>query len=152
MPPDDDTPPPRTGTPGPRPGPDPATRRRDALAFALLLGMFAVGALIEADAGGASLFGVEGPQCPSKLVLPDHGCPGCGLTRATAMLLDGDATGATRLHPGAWLVVVLGAIGTLLRGALLLSPEKSEWIRRRLRTGRVLFLGGLLAVWLARLI
>ena len=61
------------------------SRRRDGLALALLLGMFSAGAPIEADASGARLFGVEGPECPSRLVLPDHGCPGCGLTRATTM-------------------------------------------------------------------
>ncbi|MEE2939333.1 MAG: DUF2752 domain-containing protein [Planctomycetota bacterium] len=135
----------------PEPRPGGTTRRRDALALALLLGMFAAGALMEADATSAKLFGVEGPECPSRLVLPDHGCPGCGLTRATAMLLDGDAAGATRLHPGAWLVVLLGAAGTLLRAVLLVSPRNDEWIHRRLRSGRVLFLVGLLAIWLARL-
>ena len=130
-------------------GVEPPAQR--ALALALLLGMFAAGALIEADANGARLFGVEGPECPSRLVLPDHGCPGCGLTRATAMILDGDTAGATRLHPGAWLVVVLGAAGTLMRAALLVSPRKSDWIHRQLRNGRLLFLGGLPAIWLARL-
>ena len=143
---------------GPKPPPLPSkprsrgtSRRGDGLALALLLGMFAAGALVEADASGARLFGVEGPECPSRLVLPDHGCPGCGLTRATAMLLDGDATGATQLHPGAWLVVMLGGAGTLFRAALLMFPRKSDWIHRQLRSGRVLFLLGLLAIWLARL-
>lgn len=141
----------RQHEPPSRPRSGAASRRRNAFALALLLGMFAAGALIEADAGGARLFGVEGPECPSRLVLPDHGCPGCGLTRATAMILDGDTAGATRLHPGAWLVVVLGAAGTLMRAALLVSPRKSDWIHRQLRNGRLLFLGGLLAIWLARL-
>lgn len=116
------------------------------------MGLFVVGSLVDASPERATLFGVEGPPCPSKLLLPDHGCPGCGLTRATALLLDGEAEAATRLHPGAWLVVVLAALGTLLRALLLGFPEKSDWIHRQLRTGRVLFLAGLLAVWVARLL
>lgn len=139
-----------TGDPGD--APTPGARRRSALALALLLGMFAVGALMEGSPEGATLFGVEGPPCPSRLVLPGVGCPGCGLTRATAMFLDGDPGGATRVHPGVWLVVVLGAAGTLLRAAIVLAPRKSAWTLRPLRSGRVLFLGGLLAIWLARLL
>lgn len=128
------------------------SRRSNALALALLVGMFAVGALIEADPNSARLFGVEGPMCPSRLVLPDRGCPGCGLTRATAMILDGNTADATRLHPGAWLVVVLGAAGALMRAVLLVSSQQSDWIHRQLRHGRILFLVGLLAIWLARFV
>ena len=51
------------------------SRRSNALALALLVGMFAVGALIEADPNSARLFGVEGPMCPSRLVLPVQGQP-----------------------------------------------------------------------------
>lgn len=126
------------------------SRRSNALALALLVGMFAVGALIEADPHSARLFGVEGPTCPSRLVLPDHGCPGCGLTRATAMILGGDTASATRLNPGAWLVVVLGTAGTLMRVVLLVSPQQSDWIHPQLRRGRFLFLVGLMVIWLAR--
>ena len=141
----------RPPQPPSRPRSGGSSQRRNALALALLLGMFAAGALIEADASSARFIGVEDPECPSRLVLPDHGCPGCGLTRATAMILDGDTAAATRLHPGAWLVVVLGAAGTLMRAALLASPGKSEWIHRQQCHGKLLFLGGLLAIWPARL-
>ena len=113
--------------------------------------MFAAGALIEADASRARFIGVEGPECPSRLVLPDHGCPGYGLMRAMAMILDGDTAAPTRLHPEAWLVVVLGPAGTLMRAALLAPPGKSEWIHRQLCHGRLLFPGRLLAIWPARL-
>lgn len=128
-----------------------SARAASVVPFTLLVGVLVVGALVNATPEGAWLFGVEGPRCPSTWVV-DAGCPGCGLTRGTALLLDGDFEVATRVHPGAWLVVALAAAGALVHGLVLVKGEKSAWTDRLLRTGRVVFGVGLLLAWLARLV
>ena len=77
----------------------------------------------------------EFPLCPSAgmLGLP---CPGCGLTRATLLLLQGEVRAALALHP---LVIPLapiyfGALGVLLvelvRGPVP-TPHTRPWLGRR---------------------
>lgn len=124
-------------------------RSRSVAPFVLLLGLFVVGALVEATPERATLFGVEGPVCPSRWLLGSSGCPGCGLTRGTALWLDGDFAASWSIHPAASLVVVLGGLGALLHAWVLLRGVRFEWIDRALRSGRYLFLAGLLASWLA---
>jgi len=88
----------------------------------------------------------EFPLCPSAgmLGLP---CPGCGLTRATLLLLQGDVLGALALHP---LVIplapiYLGALAVLLvefvRGPTPTLRTKT-WLGRRW----VSMFGGMLLV------
>ncbi|MEM1450866.1 MAG: DUF2752 domain-containing protein [Planctomycetota bacterium] len=126
-------------------------RRRSALVLFLLLGLFAVAALVEASPERATLAGIEGPPCPSTYVLGDVGCPGCGLTRATAMLLDGEFGSATNLQPAAWLVLALAAVAAMVHARIAVTGRTTAWNGRVLRSARVVLLGGLLLVWLARL-
>jgi len=126
-------------------------RSASLLPFVLLTGVLLVGLAVDATASSAHLFGLEGPKCPSTYVLGATGCPGCGLTRSTALILHGQFATASRLQPAAWVVVVLAAAGSLLHGFVLVTGEKTAWIDRLLRTGRVLFVAGLLLAWLVRL-
>jgi hypothetical protein len=126
-------------------------RAASALPFALCAGLLVVGALVDATPESASLFGLEGPECPSTHLIGDVGCPGCGLTRGTALLLDGELGAATRLQPAAWVVVALASLGALLHGAVLATGRKSAWIDRLLRSGRVVLVAGLLLAWFLRL-
>lgn len=125
--------------------------RRGALVpLALLILLFVVGTAIEASPERATLLGFEGPTCPSRWILPDRGCPGCGLTRATALTLDGDLQAAWGVNP-AGLVVVLFALGALLvHASILVRGKKNAWTFRLLRSGRVLFAACVLAAWLLR--
>ncbi|MDQ1639408.1 MAG: hypothetical protein QOF62_2747 [Pyrinomonadaceae bacterium] len=82
-------------------------------------------------------------------------CPGCGLSRATVLLLKGDLAGSFRFH--AFAPIFLFAIGALILSVLLprsiLQPAiaRAELIERK--TGlTVLILGGLILYWLARLL
>ncbi|HBB88870.1 MAG TPA: hypothetical protein DC047_14775 [Blastocatellia bacterium] len=82
-------------------------------------------------------------------------CPGCGLSRATMLLLKGDLAGSFRFH--AFAPIFLFAISTLILSVLLprsiLQPAiaRAELIERK--TGlAALILGGLIIYWLARLI
>jgi hypothetical protein len=82
-------------------------------------------------------------------------CPGCGLSRATLLLLKGDLSGSLRFH--AFAPVFLFAIFALILSVLLpksiLQPAiaRAELIERK--TGlTVLILGSLILYWLARLL
>lgn len=143
---DDDRP---AGGPG-----APDTTRRSARADALLraailAGFLAAAWLAEGSPGRATLFGVEGPECPSRLVFPERGCPGCGLTRASAMALDGEVAASLALHPGGLVLVVCAAAALALHVHTLTSGRKSAWTLRLLRSGRVLLLVAILAGWIA---
>lgn len=138
------------GSPPPS-GSGPGSARGDAaLRAAILAGFLAVVWLASGSPERATLFGVEGPACPSRLLLPERGCPGCGLTRASAMALDGDWRASLALHPGG-LVLITFALGALLLHSLtLVRGEKSAWTVRLLRSGRVVLAGAILAAWIAR--
>jgi hypothetical protein len=77
----------------------------------------------------------EFPLCPSAGVL-GLPCPGCGLTRATLLLLHGDVARALALHP---LVIPLAPIYLGALGALLLELVRGPtatvrtlpWVARR---------------------
>lgn len=126
-------------------------RRKSCFSLLVLGLMFAIGALVVATPQSATLFGINGPTCPSRWILPDHGCPGCGLTRGTALILDGEFRAANAVQPAAWLVVLLGAAAAALHAVGMVRPKNYAWIARLLSIGRVVFLIGLLTIWLVRL-
>ncbi|MEO0660896.1 MAG: DUF2752 domain-containing protein [Planctomycetota bacterium] len=130
--------------------PDPKPQRPSALPLALLVGALTALALADASPEQATLFGVEGPRCPSRWVFPHHGCPGCGLTRASALVLDGEWRTAWGVHPAGFALVGLGLGAVVLHLGALVRGEKTEWTFRLLRGGRVLFLVAVVAAWLAR--
>lgn len=77
---------------------------RERLVSGLLLGFFAAQVLLVR-------LGLPSWRCPFYMVF-HRPCPGCGLSRAMAALLQGDVATAMRLHPFAPL---------FLAGALLLA-------------------------------
>jgi hypothetical protein len=106
-------------------------------------------------AGSAFVF-VGPPLCPTALFFGIP-CPGCGLTRATLALLQGDVAAAHHFHP---LVFVLApvfafAIGVSLldyvRGGAASAPVVMSWLSVRARYRAAWGLLALtLAVWGAR--
>jgi hypothetical protein len=93
------------------------------------------------------------PMCPIAIVT-GHPCPGCGLTRATMALLDGDLQEAMRLHPLAPLVSPLVA-GVVAWGAIAYVVV-GRWPAMRGRAAARMAAAGialwvvLFAVWIAR--
>jgi predicted metal-binding membrane protein len=82
-------------------------------------------------------------------------CPGCGLTRACMLLLQGDVHAAVRFHAFAPIFIVL--ISAMMIATFLPKTftepliHKAEILERR--TGlTILILGGLILYWLARLL
>lgn len=112
----------------------------------------ALGVAIRADAQTATLFGIAGPSCPVGTTLGAAFCPGCGLTRSTAMVMQGDWAAATAVNPAGWLVVALCAAGALVYGDIALRGRRNPGHRRLLRAGRVIFLLGVATAWLTRMV
>jgi len=111
-------------------------------------------------ASAAVLFGIASwtdfPMCPiaGSLGIP---CPGCGLTRATLALLQGDWHGALHFHPLVWLLLplFLGFIGIasweLIRDpARQRSPSRFNWTGRGTTSVAIVVILLTLGVWLAR--
>lgn len=101
-----------------------------------------------------TFFRFPGWPCPffHALGIP---CPGCGLTRATLFLIEGQWKQSLLMHAFAPLVVV----GLLLMAFCTVAPRQhaerlatgTEAIERR--TGlTILIIGGLILYWLARLL
>jgi hypothetical protein len=82
-------------------------------------------------------------------------CPGCGLSRATMLLLKGDLSGSIRFHAFApiFLFAIVALILSLILPKSIIQPAiaRAELIERK--TGvTVLILGSLILYWLARLL
>jgi hypothetical protein len=82
-------------------------------------------------------------------------CPGCGLSRATMLLLKGNLSGSLRFHAFApvFLFAIVALILSILLPKSILQPAiaRAELIERK--TGlTVLILGSLILYWLARLL
>jgi hypothetical protein len=116
----------------------------------LALAMFASGTFL------LFLFatGVGGWPCPF-LHATGIPCPGCGLTRATLLLLSGDLRGSLAFHAFA----PIATVGLLLVGSAGVLPERprQRWIEiltnLEHKTGIVLILlVGLILYWVGRLV
>ncbi len=92
-------------------------------------------------------------QCPLKATL-GVACPGCGLTRAVVLLVEGKWLAAMQLH--AFAPVGLG-IGLLLATGILLPARARGTVARHIatiekRSGIMLWLiFGLIVYWMGRL-
>lgn len=103
---------------------------------------------------GLTAMGLEGWPCPFYKAT-GWPCPGCGLGRASVMMLKGDWRNGLRWHAFA---PVLLLVLTVLAGGLIL-PGRSKaalrkricWLEKELYLGAVL-LFGLIAYWLLRLV
>ena len=139
--------------PGPDRGGTPRNRRHHLVWLTIFLGVVVVGLLVEVSAERAHFHGVEGSQCLIRGVLGDEACPGCGLTRGTAFVLQGAWGSAWRIHPGGFVIALLCVGGVLWHGAALARrvPDSSRgihwspWVR-----GAILL--GVILPWLWRLV
>jgi hypothetical protein len=96
--------------------------------------------------------GLSGPGCPLGDALGSSACPGCGLTRSTALALHGDWVAALSLHAGGFVVVLACLAGIALHGHVLATRRRSPRHDALLRFGRFAFALGILGAWAARLV
>lgn len=114
-----------------------AARRRRLLGAVAMLaicsGTIAVGARVQVSVERAHWHSVEGPKCLIRGILGDGACPGCGLTRATALVLQGRTREAWEIHGGGFVVAFLCAAGI---------PFQADILRRGGRVTRAHILAG----------
>lgn len=121
-----------------------------ALAMVPPLALLGLAATATVSREAATWLGVRGPFCPLGWLCGDLACPGCGLTRATAMVAQGRFGEAFAMHPGGFAIValslglVLVQLDVLRRGAI--SGAHLRWRSR----GRWALLVGILLGWAAR--
>ena len=118
--------------------------------LAICLGVVTVGLLVEVSPERAHLRGVEGPFCLVRGLLGDHACPGCGLTRATALVLQGHCSAAAALHEGGFLVALLAVAGIIVQLDQLSRGEPRRGHRLAARLAGGALLAAVLLPWLAR--
>ena len=133
--------------PPPIDGRSPRRTRRHHLGWlTIFLGVLIVGSTVKVSSEEAHFHGVEGPQCLIRGVLGEEACPGCGLTRGTAFVLQGSWGSAWRIHPGGFVIALLCVGGVLWHGASLARwvPDSSRefhwspWIRAAILLGVLL--------------
>lgn len=131
---------------------DPRAVRRAAL-WSLVIPSLVLGlaALATVDSNHASWFGLEGPQCLVNRLLGPHVCPGCGLTRSTALAVQGRFAEAAALHAGG-IAVALLCVGALAIHLDVVRRGRALDAHLALRSlGRWLLLGAVLGAWAWRL-
>jgi hypothetical protein len=102
----------------------------------------------------ATALHLPGMQCPFQR-LTGIPCPGCGLSRACAAMITGDANHSLRMH--AFALPVLIGVALLLLAATLPTPARAKlgdaFARLERTTGvTFLLLTALLVYWLGRLL
>ncbi|MHC4952909.1 MAG: DUF2752 domain-containing protein [Planctomycetota bacterium] len=133
------------------PGASPRALRRSWFALPLLLLPLLVGSVADADEHKASVLGLEAAPCLLRSVAGEHVCPGCGLSRGTALAVHGEIGRSWSVHPAGVLVAVLCALGALIHLHILLARRRAWLHDRLLRQGYRIFVVGILAAWLVRL-
>lgn len=131
--------------------PLPAKTRRNALLAVIPHAVVLVlAATATASPQAATWFGLRGPICPTGYFLGEHLCPGCGLTRGTAMAVQGKWHDALTVNPGGFVIagLCIAAIALHLdvwRRGLVLDGH----LRLRI-LGRWILLVGILLTWAVR--
>jgi len=126
-------------------------RRVHWIWLVLLMVPLVVAPFMEVSPERATLLGVEGPICPSRLVT-DAGCPGCGLTRGTALVIQGRIPEALSLQPVALMVVAFSGLGVILRGDILWRNRMTSLHAALLAAAHRVFVVAVFAVWIGRLL
>jgi len=125
---------------------------RSRLPLVVLLLPLLLGAVADADENHAAILGVEAVPCPARLLAGEHACPGCGLSRATALAVHGDWSRSWSVHPAGIVLALLCACGIGLRLSLRFAPRHATVRESMLRAGPRIFILGILAGWVLRLV
>jgi hypothetical protein len=114
------------------------------------LAVLALAATATVSREAATWFGVRGPICPLGHLLGEHVCPGCGLTRATSLVVQGRWHDALAINPAGFAVALLCVAAVLLQLDVLRRGAVPD-AHLRLRTwGRWCFVGAVLSAWAVR--
>ncbi len=108
--------------------------------------------VIQVQAGEARLGALSGPECQISRLVGDHACPGCGLTRSSALVLKGDFLSAFSVNAGGFFLVGVLVLWSLVHSWIVIRGHKSTTSIRWLVTGRRILLFGVILGWVMRLI
>lgn len=136
------------------PDPEPAPRRvakaaqvrwRAACWAGGLIAVLVLATVLTVDPQSAHLLGAEGPLCWLGAWSGGTLCPGCGLTRSTALAAQGQLATSWAVHPGGLATVVVCGLGVLVQLDVLrrgvrppLHRAFGTWAPRALLTAIVL--------------
>jgi hypothetical protein len=133
--------------PSQRRGPD-----RARLPLVVLLLPLQLGAVADVDEKHAAVLGIEAAPCPVRWLAGEHACPGCGLSRSTALAVQGQFLRSFHVHPAGVVVAALCALGLPIRLAARFGRIGPKMQVSLLRHGHKIFVLGILGAWLVRLI
>ncbi len=128
-------------------------RRVEPLFWAILFGLtILLGFLAEVDLEHARFFGLESPPCLVETILGSHKlCPGFGLTRSTALAIQGRWGLAWSLNPGGIPMVIILFGGVFLYISAWAKGCFSPKMLMVRKLGRALFLGAVFFPWYFRI-
>lgn len=113
-------------------------------------GVLVLAATAEASHSAATWFGIRGPVCPLGFLLGECACPGCGLTRSTAMVVQGRFSDALALNPAGFVVAALCVAAILLHADVARRGRAADLHLTLRQLGRQVFIAGIAAAWLLR--
>ena len=113
-------------------------------------GVLLLGLTAQASQQAATWFGIRGPHCPLGLLLGECACPGCGLTRSTAMVVQGRFDEALALNLGGFVVVGLCIAAILLHADVARRGQVLDVHLSLRQLGRWVFAVGIGVAWVAR--
>ncbi|MCA9003279.1 MAG: DUF2752 domain-containing protein [Planctomycetes bacterium] len=127
-----------------------AIRRGSAAALIVFLGVLALGLSLNATVDGATLGGVEGPDCLIRSFAGERACPGCGLTRSLSLILHGHFFEAWTVNAGGFFLVGVLAFWSYLHSWMFVRGERTLSAVRWLTHSRRFLLLGVILGWVLR--
>jgi|WetSurMetagenome_2_1015567.scaffolds.fasta_scaffold315490_2 hypothetical protein len=125
-------------------------RRRHLIAALLCAAPFLIGLCLRVSPESATLWGLHAPVCLIRWLLPNIGCPGCGLVRSVALACHGKLMDSVTVNPAGMLVLVLSGCGFIMRSYIFLCGRMTARQFALLRAGRMMLAAGVLAAWISR--
>lgn len=114
-------------------------------------GVLALAGLLDVTRDSASLGGISGPHCLLGRTLGEGACPGCGLTRGTALAVQGEWSESFASHPAGIVVALLCAAGILVHSHILIGRRRRRSHTVLIRVGQSVFVVAIATAWLVRL-
>lgn len=130
--------------------PSALVRRKSAGALIVLMVILWLGLLLQATAEGATLSSIAGPECLIRNWIGERACPGCGLTRASSLVLHGEFSTAMAVNAGGFFLVGVAVFWSLIHSVILIRGQRSAALVGWLTVGRHVLLFGVILGWVLR--
>ena len=125
-------------------------RRNSAATLVVLMGILALGSVLQVSAGGASLGSIAGPECLLRNLVGERSCPGCGLTRASSLVLHGEFSRAWAVNVGGFFLVGTLGLWSMIHLWIMATGRRTTASIRWLTVSRRILLFGVILGWILR--